>query len=243
MDYMLSVFLFASIWLLFFACYPRLRSCLVLSAFLFLPAGFSQALFVPDYWNPQVLFRFFGLFDPESLLFAFFTGGIASVLYPSFFGYDVVPLSGGKPGFSRHLFWIFPALASITLIFAAIYTNIPVIQIAFAAFLFGILHMLTVRPDMFRACMWGAVLFLTLYSGVGLLMVIFSREFIISAWNVEPVFGLRLFHIPVDEFIYSFLFGGLWSTVYCGIFGYRFEKKTAAKRPLMKGKDYKADDF
>ena len=242
MDYMASVFLFGSIWLLFFVCYPRLRSCLVLSALLFLPAGFSQALFVPDYRNPQVLFRFFGLFDPESLLFAFFTGGIASVLYPAFFGYDVVPLSEEKPGFPRHLFWIFPVLASIILIFAAIYTDIPVIQIAFAIFLFGIIHMLLVRPDMFSACIWGALLFLTLYSGVAFLMVVFAPEFIQYAWNVEPVFGIRLFHIPVDEFIYSFLFGGLWSTVYCGIFGCRFEKKIAAEHPLMEGDDYKIDD-
>ncbi len=194
------------------------------SGFLFLPAGLSEALFVPVYWNPEVIWRY-GFFDSESLFFAFFTGGIASVLYPAVFGYRIAPIKGTLRGLRLHLFWVFPAIAAVILVCIALFTDISVLHIAFAIFLIGILHMLLVRPDMFKASLWGALLFLLIYSGVLTVSILLFGESFIGAWNTEPFLGVSLFRIPLDEFLYAFLFGGLWSTVYCGVFNRQFKRR------------------
>jgi len=224
MTYMSSVLLFGMIWLFFYTRYSRLRSCSFLSGLFFLPAGFTQALFVPTYWNPNVMFKLFGLFDLESLFFAFFTGGIASVLYPVFFRCRIGAVPGATGRYFRHSFWLLPALAAAVIVGTALFTQLSLIRVAFALFSFGIIHMLIVRPDLREVCLWGALLFLVTYSGVAVITAMVVPQFVYSAWTAEPLFGLRILQIPVDEFVYAFLFGGLWSTVYCGIFDCRFIK-------------------
>lgn len=228
MSYITAVLMFGAIWAFLYTGYPHLRTSLWASGCLFLPAGFSEALFVPVYWTPEVIWRY-GRIDIESLLFAFFTGGVASVLYPAFFRYRIVPAAEPLTGFRMHLFWIFPTLGGIILVGVSKFTELSVIHTAFAIFLAGTFHMLMVRPDLFNAWIWGASLFLLTYSGVLAISIRLFGESFLGAWRTEPLFGIHLFRLPIDEFLYAFLFGGLWSTVYCGIFNRRFIKAEKRK--------------
>ena len=233
MIYLMSVLIFALVWLVLFIRHPALRACSLISGLLFLPAGLTQALFVPDYWDPKVIFKIGGRFDLESLLFAFFTGGIASILYPACFNLRPYAVPGSKSALVKYLFWIFPALGALLLIVASanIRMEKSLIYIAFAVLAFGVMHMFAVRPDLIITGMWGALLFCGMYSMIAIGIVWIFPDFISTTWKGSRLFKYHVLGIPLEEYLYSALFGALWSTVYCGLFDCRF----VSNRPPAEG--------
>lgn len=69
--YLVSSIILGFIWLVLYCHRSDLRYEILFVSILFLPFGLTQALFVPEYWNPLVIYKFFGLFDIESLMLRF----------------------------------------------------------------------------------------------------------------------------------------------------------------------------
>ena len=88
-SYLIWCVLLGTIWLALYIIRKDLRYEIMFASLLFLPFGLTQPLFVPDYWNPTVIYKLWGLFDIESLLFGFFLGGIAASLYEEIFNYHL----------------------------------------------------------------------------------------------------------------------------------------------------------
>ena len=130
--YLAWVIIFGLVWLILYLHRKDLRYEMLFSSLLLLPFGLTQPLFVPDYWQPDVLYKFFGLFDIESLLWCFFTGGIAAVLYEEIFKIRLVPGKNDKK--SRHhayLIYLFMISSAKALILIKYFTDWSILRTSF----------------------------------------------------------------------------------------------------------------
>jgi len=93
-----SVF-FGLIWIIAFLLRKDLRKEMLRISLIFAPFGLINFLFIPEYWDPVVVYKFFGLFDVESIMHMFFLGGLSAVMYEEIFGYYHT-MKKAKSGFS-----------------------------------------------------------------------------------------------------------------------------------------------
>lgn len=178
--------------------------------------GFSEPIFVPEYWNPPSLFDLAQRtgFDVESLIFCFAIGGIGAVMYNVVTnrGLDEVPHSARYNGLHR---WHRLAIAAPFLSFPLLYFlpwN-PIYPGIVALAVGGVANVLC-RPDLLRNTLIGGVLFLLLYSIFMLLLVIFAPGYIEQVWNLPDISGVLLGSIPFEELAFGFAFGLYWAGIY-----------------------------
>lgn len=93
-------------WLLLFAFYPRHRKVMWRASIFMLPIGFTEPMFVPQYWSPPSLFELAQRtgFDIESFIFSFAIGGIGAVLYNVITRCELVPIPAHERHERRHRF-------------------------------------------------------------------------------------------------------------------------------------------
>ncbi len=96
--YMIGVGVYFFIWLIFFALRQDLRKKLVIASLLAALLGFSEMLFIPEYWTPK--FQTILLLKEVylgSILFCFFLGGVTAVLYQVIFKNRLYNTPGVNP--------------------------------------------------------------------------------------------------------------------------------------------------
>ncbi len=212
-------FIFASswlgIWMVVFAAKPRLRrEMLWVSAFTSL-FGLSEPLFVPSYWNPPSLFNLASTthFDIESLVFCFATGGVASVLYEAAFSMEHRKLAREEHVESRwfHLFSLLITPVVFVLLFFL--TGLNPIYCAVVAMFAGAASAVACRPDLAKNALLGGLLFIGLYFVFFFLVNLFFPAFI-ESWNLAVLSGFLVAGVPLEELMFAFTFGMMWSGVY-----------------------------
>jgi len=203
-------------WVVAFAVFPSHRRAMIWASLLTTPFGFTEPLFVPEYWSPPSLFdlaRQTG-FDIESLIFSFGIGGIGAVLYNLLTGQNLVPTRGTEKRQARHRyhFWALSApLISFPMLYFfpwnPIYPAISAMGIGAAA-------TVLCRPDLARKTWVGALLFLAYYVVflVGLEMI--APGYVARVWNLEALSGVSIGGLPLEELVFAIAFGAYWSGVY-----------------------------
>lgn len=192
------------------------REMLLVSSWTML-AGFTEPFFVPEYWNPPSLFdlaRKTG-FDIESFIFAFAVGGLAVVIYEWIFKIrhkSVAPAETLKPRHKYHkLALIFgPAL----FLFLVVFTDLNPIYSAFIALMGGGIFAWYCRPDLKKKMVVSAFIFFALYSVYFLTLIALYPGYVEKVWNLEVLSGILLVGIPLEELMYAFGLGFLWSSYY-----------------------------
>lgn len=213
--YFAWVIIFGIVWLVLYLHRKDLRYEILFSSLLLMPFGLTQPLFVPEYWYPHVLYKFFGLFDVESLLWCFFTGGIAAVLYEEIFKVRLGAIRENKK--VRHHAYILYFLMLFTvaiLILVRCYTDWSVLRTSFIFMIGAFLYFVFSRPDLFKKSIVSGFSFTILYIGSLLLVEMLFPGFVLHEWNIEGSIGIRPFGIVIEEYIYAFLFGIVWSVIY-----------------------------
>lgn len=203
-------------WALVYWRVPRSRGRMRWASLLTAPFGLTEPLFVPAYWNPPSLFDLATRtgFDIESFIFSFGIGGVGVVLY------QVLTRSAQRRSdhherhHARHRFhrW---ALISPFLVFVALHA-LPwnPIYPAIVAMAVGALAATLCRPDLARATLVGAALFLAYYL-VFLAGLELSRPgYIDRVWNLPALSGVLLGPFPLEELLFAAAFGAFWSGVY-----------------------------
>ncbi|MEK6849991.1 MAG: lycopene cyclase domain-containing protein [Nanoarchaeota archaeon] len=185
------------------------------ASLLFLPFGLTQPLFVPDYWNPTVIYKLWGLFDIESLLFGFFLGGIAASLYEEIFNYHLRKF--GKTltnkNYARIIYGSMIAFA-LFLIFIKFYTELSVIWSSFIFILVVSPYFLMFRKDLIKESLIGGFIFMLFYILTLLITNYFFSNFVSNEWNFNGTLGINLLGLPLEEYIYSLFFGIVASVIY-----------------------------
>ncbi len=192
------------------------REMLIVSAYTSL-LGFTEPIFVPRYWSPFSIFNLARRtgFDIESLIFSFALGGIAVVLYELIFPkrHDVINGEERRSARHRYHFW---ALISAPIIFAALilFTPMNPIYASFIAFIGGGIATWYCRPDLKKKMFASAFLFLGLYFVYFSAFIAFYPDYVKQVWNLSALSGIFIFGVPLEELMFAFGFGFLWSSVY-----------------------------
>lgn len=203
-------------WAVLYAARPAFRREMLRVSLTTALLGFTEPIFVPEYWNPPSLFNLAQRtgFDIESLIFCFAIGGIGAFLYHAIARGELQPISHAEQHDRRHRFHGL-ALGAPFLVFPVLYL-FPwnPIYPGIAALCAGAVANVLCRPDLAQNTIAGGVLFLALYATFMLGLAISAPGYIEQVWNLPQLSGLRPGGIPVEELAFGFAFGLYWAGVY-----------------------------
>ena len=206
---------------------PAFRKEMLSISFGTMLLGFTEPLFVPEYWNPPTLFDLAQLtgFDIESLIFTFAIGGTGSVLYRVIYKKNIMKMEINEMKSSRHQLHIYILFLPVPIfIVLAIFTQLNHIYCGVIAMFAGALLTLYCRPDLKWKIWIGGLLFLIYYFIFFLTLLAFFPDFVTRVWNLEVLTGILFLGIPIEELMYAFTFGMLWSSLYEHILWYKIIK-------------------
>lgn len=203
--------------------------------------GFTEYLFVPEYWNPPSIFKV-GRWDFESFPFCFFTGGIAAVLTElprsqKIFKGIIAALDQATAAVRRR--WLvltggsLPAtpdptpltrqqiqlenMLLLTFFLAALgataHLGINIIYDAALVCFAAAALIAWRRPDLRWQMLGGGLIFTAVYAGVMQVVKLFYPDFF-SYWNHAALSGRWFLGAPVEEYLYAFSFATFWSPLY-----------------------------
>ncbi len=205
------------VWLVVFLFYRGARRRMLWAGLLTMPFGLTEPLFVPEYWNPPSLFdlaRRTG-FDIESLIFCFAIGGVGIVMYDLIFKVEHEKMTWSEKHHRRHRYHLWAVLSPL-MFFALliIFTDWnPIYSASLSMFLGGIAAILC-RPDLKKKIWVGGTIFLVFYFIYFFLLDSFSPSYVEKIWNFSTISGIRILGIPIEELLFAFTFGMLWSSYY-----------------------------
>jgi hypothetical protein len=203
-------------WVLLYALFPQHRVAMWWASVFMAPFGLTEPMFVPEYWNPPSLFELAQRtgFDLESIIFSFAIGGIAAVLYNILARKRQEPLRPEDRRHSRHR-WHRWALATPFALFPILYF-LPwnVIYAGIAAMIAGAFAAVLCRPDLRLNTLVGGVLFLALYTIFLLGLKWSAPGYIEQVWNLKALSGVSIYGLPLEELMYGFSFGLVWTGIY-----------------------------
>lgn len=163
------------------------------------PFGLTEPIFVPEYWNPPSLFELAQRtgFDIESIIFSFAIGGIAAVLYNIILLKRMEVLSPhGAPSMAASLapMGACSAVRLVSLVFGAIATVLC-------------------RPDLKSNTLLRRLIPRALFDF--LLGLKWSAPgYIERVWNLKAISGIVIYGLPIEELMFRFSFGLVWTGIY-----------------------------
>jgi hypothetical protein len=221
-----SLLLFG-IWLVIYLAKPAARKEMFWVSVFTMPFGLTEPLFVPEYWSPPSLFDLAARtgFDIESLIFCFAVGGIGSVLYESAVRVEHVKMSKMEMNHKQHRHHRL-ALTSPIIIFIplTILTDINPIYSASLAMFVGGVAAIRCRPDLKKKIWVGGLMFLLLYFAFFFSFDQVYPGLVQEVWNLEAISGILILGVPLEELMFAYTFGMMWSSVYEHALWYRVKE-------------------
>lgn len=203
-------------WILLYAFFPNQRMAMWRASWVMMPFGITEPLFVPEYWNPPSLFELAQRtgFDIESFIFSFAIGGIAAVFYNIILHKRAQAVADWERHQWRHN-WHRWALATPFALFPILYffPSNP-IHAAIAAMILGAIALIFCRPDLTSNTLIGGLLFLALYTVFLIGLKWSAPGYIEQVWNFSALTGVRVYDLPLEELLFGFSFGLMWTGIY-----------------------------
>lgn len=204
-------------WGVVYILYPDGRKRMLKASLLTTPFGLTEPLFVPEYWNPPSLFDLAQRtgFDIESLIFCFGIGGLGIVLYDFIFKVQHVEMSPEEKKHHRHKYHIWTLLSPV-ITFPVLYflTNWNPIYSATVAMFVGGLAALWCRPDLKIKIWVSGIIFLIFYIIYFMSLELGFPGYVERVWTLSNISEIMIWKIPLEELIFAFTFGMLWSSYY-----------------------------
>ena len=220
-------------WLLLFFAFDQHRKQMLWTSLAMAPFGLTEPLFVPEYWNPPSLFELAQRtgFDIESIIFSFAIGGVGAVLYAIITRKHLEPMRSEDLQHSRDR-WHRWALATPFALFPILYF-LPwnVIYAGIAAMVAGTAAAVWCRPDLKSNALVGGVLFLLIYTIFLLGLKWTAPGYIEQVWNLKALSGIVIYGLPLEELLFGFAFGLIWSGIYEHFTGFRTMFSNAQSKP------------
>jgi len=226
------------LWLLIFFLKPKARKEMLWVSVFTMLLGLTEPLFVPQYWNPPSLFDLAQNtgFDLESFIFSFAIGGISAILYELLVKVKHEKIRRHEKHKKMHRYHLL-ALFSPLLVFLPLqlFTSLnPIYSASIAMFAGGIAAILC-RPDLSRKIVVGGFSFLSLYFVFFIVFGLAYPRFVQDVWNLTAISGILIWGVPLEELLFAFTVGMLWSSIYEHTRWYRLVKiKTGQKNKNLK---------
>jgi hypothetical protein len=215
-EWLVFALIWNAVWVALYVWKPHLRRQMLWVSLFTAFTGLAEPLFVPRYWNPPSLFNLAATthFDIESIVFSWGTGGIGSVMYETALNSRHHKMAPAEKRRERR--WVhFFSLASMPIVFGVLvfFTGLNPIYCVSAALLAGALAAVVCRPDLGWNTLLGGLLFMGLYFVLFYFIILLFPSFI-RAWNLSVLSGFLVFGVPLEELMFAFTFGMMWSGVY-----------------------------
>lgn len=179
--------------------------------------GLTEPLFVPIYWNPPSIFDLAHRtgFDIESFIFSFGIGGIVVAIYEQIYRISHEQMETHERYLSRHRFHLLSILSSPLIFLALLFaTSLNPIYSAIIAMLVGGLFSWYCRPDLKKKMITSAFIFLGIYFVYFITLIALYPGYVGQVWNLKAISGILIFGIPLEELLFAFSFGFIWSSIY-----------------------------
>lgn len=179
--------------------------------------GLTEPLFVPAYWNPPTLFDLAHKtgFDIEAILFSFAVGGIATAMYGALRRTRRINMTAAERHGPRHrLHRVALAAPPIAFVVLAAMTTLNPIYITIAALFAGALATGVCRPDLITKMIVSGAVFLGLYFAFFVTFNAIYPGYIGQVWNLPALSGVLIAGVPLEELLFAFSFGVMWSSVF-----------------------------
>lgn len=178
--------------------------------------GFTEPLFVPEYWSPPSLFDLALRtgFDIESILFSFGVGGLAVITYERIFRIKHKQMSAEEKHKPRHKYHLFALLSAPIIFVLLLFTSLNPIYSASIALISGGLATWYCRPDLKKKMFASAFIFLGFYFVYFLTLTLAYPGYVEQVWNLSAISGILILGIPIEELMFAFGLGFLWSSAY-----------------------------
>lgn len=203
-------------WVLLYALFPRHRGAMWWASVFMALFGLTEPIFVPAYWNPPSLFELAQRtgFDIESIIFSFAIGGIGAVLYNSIArkrltGIELQERRGRRHG--RHRWALAVPFAAFPILYLLPWNPI---YAGIAAMVLGAIAAVLCRPDLKFNTLVGGLLFLVLYTAFLLGLKWSAPGYIEQVWNLKALSGIVIYGLPLEELLFGFAFGLVWTGIY-----------------------------
>jgi len=220
--------LFLLAWIIIFLLKKNLRKEILWVSILTALFGLTEPLFVPEYWNPPSLFNLADKtgFDIESILWSFAIGGIGAVIYMAFFKIKYKQMSMSEKHHKKHRYHLLSLIVPI-IVFLLLFllTDLNPIYSASISMFIGFASTLLCRPDLKKNMMFSGIIFLILYFIFFLLFNLAYPGIVQEVWNLSAISGILILGVPLEELIFAFTFGLLWSSYYEHIKWYKVKEK------------------
>lgn len=212
------------IWFIIFIAKPMLRKEMFWVSLFTMPFGLTEPLFVPEYWNPPSLFNLAARtgFDIESLIFCFAIGGIAAVLYDAILKIKHKKMIKKDIQNKKHRFHklilVSPIITFLLLYFL---TDLNPIYSASIAMLVGGILTVSCRADLKKNILFGGILFSVFYFVFFLAFNLIYPGLVQEVWNLSAISGILILGVPLEELLFAFTFGLIWSSIYEYVMWYK----------------------
>jgi len=215
--YFIGVVMLGFIWLTFFFLRKDLRKQQLIMSMLTAPlAPIAQLIwFSKDYWNPKYLLSIsingilMGIEEP---LFAFFVGGIGTILY------EIMRKRTHKREKMRSLLTLFLVLITLGFFLFLNSININTIWASSSAPVAGGLLMIAIDRDLIRDAIFSGIFFILIafiiYIFLFLLYPDLSTQLWINKGLIGGLTGINIFTIPIEEFVWFFSWGMFSGVIY-----------------------------
>lgn len=179
--------------------------------------GLTEPLFVPAYWNPPTLFDLAHRtgFDVEGIIFSFAVGGIATAIYAALRTTARIKITAAEQHRPRHRFHrLALAVPPVVFVVLAATTNLNPIYTTIAALFAGAVATSLCRADLITKMIVSGLLFLGLYFAFFLIFNALYPGYIGQVWNLPALSGVLIAGVPLEELLFAFSFGLMWSSVF-----------------------------
>lgn len=219
--YLTGDFLLFIIWLVLFVSRKDLRREMLRMSVLIAPLGpLSELFYLLDYWRPE-LFNGWTI-GVEDLLFGFFIGGIAGVIYEEIFQmkYDSRPVLG-------HHRWVIGIVAfeGLLIKIGSTLFHVNSIYASILGFLIIGSAMLVIRKDLIRDALFSGFLVGILTFFLYLIFLAIFPGIIKKWWILTNISGVLVLGVPLEELFWAFGWGFVAGPMYEFISGKRLIPK------------------
>ena len=215
-EWLVFALIWDTVWLALYLSKPHLRHQMLWVSLFTALTGLTAPIFVPRYWNPPSLFNLASKthFDIESLLFSWGTGGIASVLYEAALNVKHMKMATKELGKERRWLHMFSlSVMPVAFGFLFFFTGLNPIYCVSAGLFLGAVGAVACRSDLGWNTLLGGLLFMGLYFFLFFFVILLFPSFI-SVWNLSALSGIMVLGVPLEELMFGFTFGMIWSGVY-----------------------------
>lgn len=184
-------------------CRPKQRKTIIVSGLLSIPCSLTTFLFVPEYWDPVRLLN--APLGIEDILFSFSTGMMAWTIGSLFIRKPLAPTMG-MPLMIRYAKVAGMGMAVIALLQLTaimVMTQALVGIVCIGAFLSW--HRFRLLP----AALATGTVFAFFYTGF-LAAMLAKFPGLLSQWTHTNLYGIFVAGVPVEEIVWSFIFGICW---------------------------------